>query len=438
MKNCTVWALGCLVLAGFTMPGAVVAGWFDGKPEFDVEASYLKHCSICHGDKGDADTRALSGMFPKARDFTTKRSAIELTRERMIYSTLEGRPGTAMIAHKGRLPDAEIEALVDYIRTEFMRVSGTGAGGSPSAVSPGEKIYVEFCSVCHGDDGNVSNWAKNGLNPPPRDFTAPGLLSVLTLDRMVDSVANGRSGTGMTPFKRQLSKNDITAVVKFIRFNFMGVDPDRDSGGAPLSMINPAPQRSTGQAQAQRGGIPGVNMPLSASRSSPAAADPYRQAPRHQGMPQQGQQQYQQRGQQQYQQQGQQQYQQQGQQQYQQQGRNMSADMSLPIPNGLRGNARWGRDSYMKNCSACHGEAGAGNGPRAYFINPRPRDFTSNTSRQTLNRPRIFKGINEGVLGTVMPAWSKIMSPQEIANLSEFVFQTFIQSPPQMGKKKIR
>jgi len=417
MKHYTIWALGWLVLSGFTTPGAAVAGWFDEKSKLDVEASYLKHCSICHGDKGDAKTRALSGLYPKARDFTTAKAAIELTRERMIYSTVEGRPGTAMVAHKGRLPQAEIEALVDYIRTEFMSVPATGASGLFDAASLGDKIYTEYCSVCHGDNGNASYWAKNGLNPPPRDFTAPGELSVLTFDRMIDSVAHGRSGTGMTPFEKRLSKDEIVAVVKFIRFKFMGVDPDRDSGAAPLSMINPATQKATERHQSQRGGIPGVNTPLSAARSASASADPHRQMPHQRTQPQAGSAMP-------------------SMPLAQKQGRSMGVDMSLPIPNGLRGNARWGRGSYMQNCYDCHGVTGKGDGPRAYFINPRPRNFTTEASRQTLNKPRIFDKISNGVLGTVMPAWNKVLTPQEIANLTEFVFQAFIQSPAGMDKKK--
>ena len=46
-----------------------------------------------------------------------------------------------------------------------------------------------------------------------------------------------------------------------------------------------------------------------------------------------------------------------------------------------------------------------------------------------LNRVELFEMISVGKPGTEMPAWNKVLSPQEIANVTEFVFQRFIQPP---------
>ncbi|MEO8331542.1 MAG: cytochrome c [Gallionella sp.] len=108
-----------------------------------------------------------------------------------------------------------------------------------------------------------------------------------------------------------------------------------------------------------------------------------------------------------------------------------AADMSLPMPQGLKGDPDKGRDFYMQNCFTCHGVTGAGDGPRAYFINPVPRDFLLETSRQYLNRPALFSAISKGRTGSEMPAWGKVLSDQEIANVAEYVFQNFIRA----GKK---
>ena len=409
------WVVLGIVLGGL-LGGVGIAVAGEGKVDKKAMAAlYLKNCSICHGDNGDANTRAQSGMFPKPRDFTTAEAAIELTRERMITSVTEGRPGTAMVGHKGRLSPQQIEGLVDYVRSTFMQISTANAGQPPEAVSLGEKVYTEHCAVCHGDSGNTSYWAKNGLNPPPRDFTAPESQGVLTRSRMVHSITNGRPGTGMMPFKSRLSSNEISAVVGYIRFKFMGVNPDSDSGAAPLSLVKPtvAPVG----AQPAMGGIPGVNAPLSAARSA-ADADENRDgrdsaaapaADAMLGMPG---------------------------------GHSMDVDMSLPVPNALKGDFVWGRTFYMANCFECHGVTGEGDGPRAYFNIPRPRNFTSEAARQVLNRPRIFDSITKGRVGTVMPAWGKVLTAQQIAGLTEFVFQTFIQpsktaaAPGKADKKK--
>lgn len=110
------------------------------------------------------------------------------------------------------------------------------------------------------------------------------------------------------------------------------------------------------------------------------------------------------------------------------------SDMKLPMPMGLKGDFAKGATFFIHNCATCHGAKGDGNGPRAYFITPPPRNFLLDASRKRLNRPVIFEAVTNGRLGTNMPAWSKVLSNQEIADVTEFVFQNFIQ-PSQLGKK---
>lgn len=115
------------------------------------------------------------------------------------------------------------------------------------------------------------------------------------------------------------------------------------------------------------------------------------------------------------------------------------ADMSLPMPKNLKGDRVKGSSLFQLNCSACHGQSGNGKGPRAYFINPKPRNFLLPESRRWLNRPTLFKVISQGSQGTEMPAWDKVLSDQEIADVAEFVFQRFTR-PKQLlneaGKSK--
>ena len=397
MKNSVVW-LKAVWLASVVGLGLGVANANAAMPEKgasaekqDAAALYLNNCAVCHGEKGDGNTPARSGMFPKPRNFTTPEAAIELTRQRMIKSVTEGRPGTAMMAHKKRLTGQQIELIVDYIRSHFMQVS-VAETGAPAEVSLGEKIYTSNCSVCHGDNGNTAFWAKNGLNPPPRDFTSPEAQGNLTRARMVNSVTNGRPGTGMMPFNKRLSRDEINEVVSFIRYKFMGVAPDKDTGEAPLAIGKPVAPVSP---PAQTGSIPGVDAPLSAARPAPVH-QPAKTLPA--GISTQA-----------------------------AATAGHGVDMSLPVPKGLKGDLVWARKFYMANCFTCHGVTGQGNGPRAFFNIPRPRNFTSEESRQILNRPRIFNSITNGRVGTVMPAWGKVLNEQQIAGLTEFVFQTFVQ-----------
>lgn len=109
----------------------------------------------------------------------------------------------------------------------------------------------------------------------------------------------------------------------------------------------------------------------------------------------------------------------------------VKADMTLGFARSLKGNAAKGRTFYDANCATCHGTTGDGKGPRAYFINPKPRDFREAAFRARANRPMLFAAVGNGRNGTEMPAWNKVLNDQQIADVSEYVFQSFIVNPAQ-------
>jgi len=300
-----------------------------------ADVLYHNYCSVCHGDRGDGNSRAKNSLVPPPRDFTR---APELTRDTMITIITHGKPGTAMTAWKSQLNDKEIAALADYVRATFMQL----------ALNPklqrGRVVYAQNCMVCHGERGQGSPSA-NGLIPP-RDFTTPQARAELTRERMLTSVNNGRPNTAMAPFANRLSANDIDAVVDYIRAGLM----------LPSA-----------------GGISGTNA--HSGRQDQLAAE----------------------------------------------------GMALPFANGLTGNIARGEKMYMANCATCHGSKGDGKGPRAYFINPKPRNFIDPKFRLAFNRPAIYTAVHDGRLGAEMPAWSKVLNEQEMTDVSEFVFRRFVQ-----------
>ena len=87
--------------------------------------------------------------------------------------------------------------------------------------SPGAEIYHGSCSVCHGDDGKGAHWAGSGLKPPPRDFTTEEARTSLSRERMRSAILDGRPGTAMTSFSRQLSSAQADAVIDYIQQAFM-------------------------------------------------------------------------------------------------------------------------------------------------------------------------------------------------------------------------
>ncbi len=198
-------------------------------------ALYARHCAACHGDQGDGKSRAQFGLNPPPRDFTSAASWFELSRERMLTSVKYGRPGTAMVGWAKRLEDRDIAAVVDYIRSHFMRKP------EDDDVQLGQRLYKQHCSACHGDRGDGASWAKNSLNPPPRDFTAAPARAELSRERMITSVTHGRPGTAMMPFASRLSQREIGAVVAYIRNRFMGLggesEPEPESESEDSSSV---------------------------------------------------------------------------------------------------------------------------------------------------------------------------------------------------------
>lgn len=184
---------------------------------------FHNYCSVCHGDKGDGQSRAREGLDPPPRNYTTPEAAIELTRERMIYSVTHGRPGTAMIAWGAELSGPEIEGVVDYVRKTFMKLGNNAAGhvepDSKLLASRGGKLYLQNCAMCHGETGARATTGR--MQPPPRDFTTPAAAVELTQKRMIASITKGRPGTAMMGFGDQLSSDDIEAIAGFIRAAFM-------------------------------------------------------------------------------------------------------------------------------------------------------------------------------------------------------------------------
>ena len=333
---------------------------------------------------------------------------------------------------------------------------------SPAMANPGylgqrkigasaETLYKRHCSVCHGDRGSGNSRAKKSLGKPPRDFSA---ATNLTRKKMIFAVQDGKATTPMMGWKTRLTEKEIEDIVDYIRGRFMlvAIDPriaqgrgvyghfcqvchgDRGQGvqsadmaGTPHDLTIPKYQAgltrermmatvSKGKHGSVKTGfadtlsaehvgavvdymrrvlIPG--LPMSAAETQALAIsikqDPGAPPP---VVPAQ-------------------------------------SDMSQPLPKGLKGNAQLGEKFFMANCATCHGKKGDAQGPRAYFINPKVRNLQDDYSRKTLDRPTIFSSVTNGRPGTEMPAWGKVLSEQEIANVTEFVFQTFIQ--PNTGAK---
>lgn len=305
----------------------------------------------------------------------------------------------------------------------------------------GGVLYHDFCSVCHGDKGDGNSHAMQGLVPPPRDFTSPGSAIELTSERISYAIREGIPGTAMTAWKSRLSEEQISAITEYVQTSFLRpatvetvprgaqiyadycsvCHGDTGEGAVwATSGLNPPPVNFTleaTQAKLDRNrmvrsvayGRPETAMTGWKNRLSDEEIEIVVDYVINSFMSSSDAQKNLQAGD-------------------TSSAENTRADMSLPLPFELEGDVTRGAALYMANCTACHGVTGDGRGPRAYFINPKPRNFLHTSSKATFNRPALYLAVAKGKLRTEMPAWEKVFDAQQMADVSEYVFQKFIQS----------
>ncbi|MGC6509054.1 MAG: c-type cytochrome [Myxococcota bacterium] len=86
---------------------------------------------------------------------------------------------------------------------------------------------------------------------------------------------------------------------------------------------------------------------------------------------------------------------------------------------------------YAERCSICHGELGAGDGPTAMAMNPKPTDFTQASYWSNRTDSYVIQQIKYGAPEVFMPAFPKIPEKQ-LEGLLELLktFQTNNNVPP--------
>src|SRR5919109_962679 len=99
-----------------------------------------------------------------------------------------------------------------------------------------------------------------------------------------------------------------------------------------------------------------------------------------------------------------------------------------------------GKVVYQKWCAGCHGDGGAGDGPAAARMLPRPRNFTgavykirTTSSGQLPTDADLMRAIDDGLPGSAMPAWKGRLSDAERRNVAAYIktFSSFFADTSQ-------
>lgn len=185
------------------------------EPAPDGATLYAKMCALCHGDRGQGYAAPGSTALNNP-DFLAVASD-----EYLFQNIARGRPGTRMSAwgsaHGGPLSDAQVQALVAFIRrwqTEpAVDVSGVKVQGNASR---GAEVYARQCALCHGKTGEGRDAS------PQAPHGAPSLNNPVFLETASDgfirhAIASGRRGTVMPPYGGLLTDQEIDDLVALIR-----------------------------------------------------------------------------------------------------------------------------------------------------------------------------------------------------------------------------
>ena len=211
-------------------PAAALQG---GKAVFD------KHCVECHGPTGRGDGAAAGFLTPRPRDFTLGKYKIRTTEtghvptdEDLIGSVRRGLYGTAMPGWDRVLPDADIEAVVQYVKSlspqfaiaPVVVMVGAGVPTSPESVTRGQQVYDKLqCGKCHGSYGRgagaVTTTFEDDWRQPLRaaDLTEPWTFHGGGTARDVYlRFRTGMSGTPMPSFAGAATDADMWDLANYV------------------------------------------------------------------------------------------------------------------------------------------------------------------------------------------------------------------------------
>jgi mono/diheme cytochrome c family protein len=100
-------------------------------------------------------------------------------------------------------------------RTTLVALAVLAAAAATSAQEPdAAKIFAKTCALCHGPEGQPNEmFAKMGV----RSFKDPEWQKVTPDAQIEKSIKEGKKGTLMASFEKQLTPEEIKALVAHVR-----------------------------------------------------------------------------------------------------------------------------------------------------------------------------------------------------------------------------
>jgi mono/diheme cytochrome c family protein len=166
-------------------------------PVIDAAALYAQYCAGCHGPNGEG-TDAIS-LALNSKGFLGR------TDDALLYQlTAQGRTEQGMPAFASELSNAEINALVAFIRA--------WEATAPEVELDGETLYARYCAFCHGASGE-------GAKNVPVVLNSEEFLATHDDNHLRRVIAQGHEN--MPPWSEEqggvMAAEQIDELVAFIR-----------------------------------------------------------------------------------------------------------------------------------------------------------------------------------------------------------------------------
>ncbi len=91
---------------------------------------------------------------------------------------------------------------------------------------------------------------------------------------------------------------------------------------------------------------------------------------------------------------------------------------------------------YSSLCARCHGDLGDGKGMIAVYLDPYPRDLTKAGFMSSKSDERLMDSIRNGVAGTSMPAWGRVLNDDQIRGVLDHIRKNYAKEPARQMKAR--
>lgn len=189
---------------------------------------YLTFCYACHGQTGRGEGEASKFLPASMPDFTNEEYMRGKT-DHQLYESMIGKEGmfhaTKYIPqYKFEISEDQMSDLIAYIRSFHLEPRGN--------FIEGRKLFLAYCTPCHGRNGTGEGRAAKYLPNKPQDLTNHAHMSTKTDEELYKSVLGERAAHGsefMPQWGIILKPQQIWDVVAYVRLLHQTQDRQSDS-----------------------------------------------------------------------------------------------------------------------------------------------------------------------------------------------------------------